>query len=1016
MSKVDEREKHAIRNRLRSSLMRRIQKTAGNGNNITTDNHLPTKLPGLARKKTLSMDQVSTQTLVQKTAQFNGRGNETKNMQSLPVPLQKSHNRPKEREATTPIKQSTRTKRAISDSKKQRNACEGSIPRKCSEVSRVNAPWSPRKRAGDSGKKILYSTSNPVKQAVVIDKHEPKEHTKDESLNVGKTILLPEALKQILKKGRPDVTRYSAKTDNSGCKQKSHQMIRRDEEAPKNVLNMASLHTSSINQTASAQTTKEHKMASVQRDDLDLGPTPDSPMMPGSNVNLFCPLCHEMFANPRLLPCLHTFCKRCLENLVPPRSHTLSCPSCRLDVALGERGINGFAPNFVVTTMIDVAAVRNHDQKPILCSSCEEKLPAAARCIECMDFLCYDCRNAHMRLRLTKTHRVVSIEELRSSSHPEDLLHRPIFCSDHGHEKLRYFCESCDQAICRECTMTTHSTANHKYTQLTDTIDKQTNSIQTLVEKLRRKIPAVEQSTKDVEEVTCRLEARAEVAKSEVQKCFPRILKILQDREKSMMNEVESVVRQKSNVLSMQQERLENELKRLSITCTFTEQVLRHGNSVEILVVKKQLCERLNELITAKFQGEPEENDIVYFVANQEDVVRAIEGLGQIKTSQAFPTMCAVADNVNRAFRGKKSLFSVQTRDHLGNPCSGGGEDVLVDVYSADGRTVPAEVEDNRNGTYGVSYTPQSTGMHKVSVTVRDKHIQGSPFKVNVMNPGSDSFVKFGRKGSDIGEFNGIFGVAVDDEGRIIVTDCHNHRVQVFNAQGAFMFQFGRKGEGSGQFQCPTGVGIDPEGRIVVCERLSPRIQIFDRDGMFQQKFHVPDLKASTLAVDENRRIIVADSANRCIHVISLDTGQSFKFGSFGDGNGELSYPCYVAVNPQGHIIVSDMHSHRIQIFDSRGRFLFNFGRKGSQDGELQRPTGVAVMQNGHIIVADRDNHRIQVFSSDGRYFAKFGSKGEGDGQLNDPHGLALTPDGNICIADFRNNRVQVVPGGILLH
>ena len=43
-------------------------------------------------------------------------------------------------------------------------------------------------------------------------------------------------------------------------------------------------------------------------------------------------------------------------------------------------------------------------------------------------------------------------------------------------------------------------------------------------------------------------------------------------------------------------------------------------------------------------------------------------------------------------------------------------------------------------------------------------------------------------------------------------------------------------------------------------------------------------------------------------------SGQSFKFGSFGDGNGELNYPCYVAVNSQGHIIVSDMHSHRIQV------------------------------------------------------------------------------------------------------
>ncbi|KAJ7389850.1 hypothetical protein OS493_028819 [Desmophyllum pertusum] len=648
----------------------------------------------------------------------------------------------------------------------------------------------------------------------------------------------------------------------------------------------------------------------------------------GSSVNLFCPLCHEMFVNPRLLPCLHTFCKRCLENLVVPRSSALSCPACRTDVPLTERGVGAFPPNFVVTTMMDVAAVRAHDKNPIMCSSCEDKLPAAARCIECMDFLCHDCRNAHMRLRLTKTHRVVSLDELKSSPRPEDLLHRPIFCMEHTHEKLRYYCESCEQAICRECTMTTHSTERHKYTQLTDTIDKQTQTIMQLADKLKRKVPVVTQSTKDVEEVTCRLEARAEVAKSEIQKCFPRILKALQDREKGMMAEVETMVQRKSKVLGLQQERLENELKRLTTTCNFTEEVLRHGNSVEILVIKKQLCDRLNDLISAKFQGEPEENDVIYFVANQDDVLKALEGLGQIKTSNAFPAMCTVADDMKCATKGKRSNFKVLTRDHSGAQCSGGGEDVLVDVYTSDGRTVPAEVEDHKNGSYGVSYSPFNAGMHKVSVTVRDKHIQGSPFKVNVVNTG-ESYLKFGKKGTEIGEFNGIFGVAVDDEGHIIITDCHNHRVQ-----------------------------------------------IFDRDGMFLHKFSVPDLKASTLAVDANRRIIVADSANRCIHVISLDTGQSFKFGSFGDGNGELSYPCYVAVNSQGHIIVSDMHSHRIQVFDSRGRFMFNFGRKGSQDGELMRPTGVAVGHDGSIMVADRDNHRIQVFSSEGRFITKFGTKG----------------------------------------
>lgn len=95
---------------------------------------------------------------------------------------------------------------------------------------------------------------------------------------------------------------------------------------------------------------------------------------------------------------------------------------------------------------------------------------------------------------------------------------------------------------------------------------------------------------------------------------------------------------------------------------TFSEEVLKHGNSVEILVIKKQLCDRLNDMISAKFQGEPEENDVIYFSANQDEVLKALEKLGQIKTSNAFPAMCTVADDMKCATKGKKSKFTVLTR------------------------------------------------------------------------------------------------------------------------------------------------------------------------------------------------------------------------------------------------------------------------------------------------------------------------------------------------------------------
>ena len=69
-------------------------------------------------------------------------------------------------------------------------------------------------------------------------------------------------------------------------------------------------------------------------------------------------------------------------------------------------GISDFPPNFVANNQIDVDSVRNSSAKAVLCNSCNEQLPATARYLDCMEFLCYACHNAHSRVRVTKDHRV----------------------------------------------------------------------------------------------------------------------------------------------------------------------------------------------------------------------------------------------------------------------------------------------------------------------------------------------------------------------------------------------------------------------------------------------------------------------------------------------------------------------------------------------------------------------------------------------------------------------------------
>jgi tripartite motif-containing protein 2/3/tripartite motif-containing protein 71 len=66
----------------------------------------------------------------------------------------------------------------------------------------------------------------------------------------------------------------------------------------------------------------------------------------------------------------------------------------------------------------------------------------------------------------------------------------------------------------------------------------------------------------------------------------------------------------------------------------------------------------------------------------------------------------------------------------------------------------------------------------------------------------------------------------VDAEGNGVVTE-YNHRVQVFRPHGSVARSFDSRGVGLGQLQTPVGVAVDVEGKILVAEYGNGRVQIF---------------------------------------------------------------------------------------------------------------------------------------------------------------------------------------------
>ena len=64
-----------------------------------------------------------------------------------------------------------------------------------------------------------------------------------------------------------------------------------------------------------------------------------------------------------------------------------------------------------------------------------------------------------------------------------------------------------------------------------------------------------------------------------------------------------------------------------------------------------------------------------------------------------------------------------------------------------------------------------------------------------------------------------------------MVCERDNHRVQVFELSGRFVTKFGKLGSGPGEFKGSISTAVLSDGRIVVADWLNNRIQIFDNLG-----------------------------------------------------------------------------------------------------------------------------------------------------------------------------------------
>ena len=67
--------------------------------------------------------------------------------------------------------------------------------------------------------------------------------------------------------------------------------------------------------------------------------------------NLTCPVCYQLFKNPKYLPCYHSYCEGCLEKMQVQSK--ILCPECRKEAEVPAGGVKELATNFFINRLVD---------------------------------------------------------------------------------------------------------------------------------------------------------------------------------------------------------------------------------------------------------------------------------------------------------------------------------------------------------------------------------------------------------------------------------------------------------------------------------------------------------------------------------------------------------------------------------------------------------------------------------------------------------------------------------------
>lgn len=695
-----------------------------------------------------------------------------------------------------------------------------------------------------------------------------------------------------------------------------------------------------------------------------------------------CSICMDKFEDPKVLPCQHTFCLKCIKlcyeatnNQRQIATSNFPCPTCRAYCYIPSKGIEALASDFRIGQIVDLLnAIENsiqiQQQQKISvgkcmgfgsCSICrfqKRNRSAEAFCLQCEKSFCTECLEQHNNTTIFREHSMINANENKQI----ELNNK---CSSHDYE-LKYFCEQCERLMCTVCVLSEH--AGHTLIDQTTAFNRYATKLKNITNdfslkraELSTRLENLQQSrfdyTKECEESERMIRKAASDAKL-------RMLQI----ENELVTKINDAYNEKNYAITSYEQSITQAEENARRICENISQAMQ-------ITCSKAFFEKYSELINQVDQFAPVDsppectNWVAKFLPN------ICVCLGEIESESAKNLDVAMESSfvcheteLSETVEEKIEVIS-RKRDSQGNNLINGRHNStntsfkygLRDLQkAASSDRIIGGLERRLSGRLSLSSSFSSSGSSLIGSRKKLKWVSES-----FQNCRDCCFVNL----------DGTWYIYASEYSKNLPG------IKFFNLKGKLIGDINLRGMASPWSLCYN----QTSKAIIVADQKTRAIRMIklDRLGKCNKMITLAQLdqcEPRGLAFTLDGDYVISDANNERssnIHVYTPTKSSSSynttllskknDFAKMGDNEGEVLHANYVVVDHQNRIVVSDEASNHVKIFNLCGQQLVKFSCSCSFDGKDMVPQGLAIDSNNNILVADQATCNVSMYNPDGQ-------------------------------------------------